>query len=289
MTGPNLRHLAASPKGNAIHSQRFPTSEAHLPVGIDVSGATLSVLSTNPDWRRSVPEELVSRPLSQRRLPPADVIREQLLAPSSSMRALRSFSQYACHDLRVISRGEHGELRYLATRRLEPNAGSNFAPELVGAKEFQHSAPLNGFWWPPGGRVLCPTPNSKLQADGFDVVDSALIKLHSELGITPAQVRGVYLLGVGQTSLPPCMTYTYRGNDGQNTYSFETPVRMELPQNTININYVIEVPPDTKLTPSTLTSLAWINADDYLRHRGQFCEYEQHFLDTLFNLKKIRS
>ncbi len=236
-----------------------------------------------------MPQELAARPLSKRRLPPADVIREQVLVSPDAMTAIRSFFEYACHDLRVISRGECGELRYLATRRIEPNAEGNLAPGHVRGGNFQHSAPLNGFWWPPGGRVLCPAPTSRLRAEGFDVVDSALIKLHSELGITPEQVKGIYHLGVGESSLPPCMTYTYRGNDGQNAYSFEAPVRMDLPQNTINLNYVIEVPPDTELTPSTLTSLTWIYAADYLRHRGQFCEYEQHFLDTLFDVKTIHS
>jgi hypothetical protein len=202
------------------------------------------------------------------------------------MKAIRDWSQYACHDLRIVSRKPDDTLIYLATRRLEPHYLSNLSKEgmsIVNEGRLQHSAPINGCWWPPGGRIAIPKPGSILEREGFDVIDSILLKLNREIGVAPADISKINLLGVGETNFNHEMAYTYRGSDSQGkSYEFELPIRMSAPQRTINKNYVVEVSSEAMLKMDHLCSACWIDVNDYRQHRNQFCDYEQRFMDALF-------
>lgn len=266
-------------------SPSFPPSRMDFPaVAIEFHGATLKVLALSPAWKAQQLDELSQRPLSSRRLPSKEEVSSSLFAPDAAIQAIRNWSQYACHDIRVVTRKPDGEMLYLATRRLEPGKSGNIDTdsEIVDG-HVKHSAPINGCWWPPGGKIMIPFPKSALEQSGFDVVDSILLKLSKEIGLTPDQVVGIHFLGVGETNFSEKMAYVYRGRDEDGSFfEFTVPVKMPAPQHTINKNYIVEVKPETVINLSTLTSAAWIDRQTYERNRPQFCAYEQIFIDAVF-------
>jgi len=288
----SARATAESPD---IRQIRFPTNdslntlESTPPTVVEFKGADLQVVTADRNWAETQVQELGTRPLSERTLPTKEQVRESLFAPDAAMDAIREWSQYACHDLRVVTRGPDGSVRYLATRRLEPGWQSNVASEprekLLNAsrESITHKAPINGCWWPPGGRISVPRPGSELEKSGFDVVDSLILKLNRETGVVPEGIRAIHLLGVGETNFSTDMVYTYRGRDmAGEVYDFSLPVEMPAPQRTINKNYVVEISPEAVLKLDSLCSACWIDKDTYTEHREQFCAYEQTFLDALF-------
>ena len=67
-----------------------------------------------------------------------------------------------------------------------------------------HTAPINDFLWPIGGRRMCPTPGSLL-ASWFTEYHSALLKAHHEAHVDPKDVVGIYDLGMGTMAYPTSM------------------------------------------------------------------------------------
>jgi hypothetical protein len=276
-----------------VEKARFPEAgKFTLATATAFDGAELEVLAINSDWSSCLPPETSRKPISERVLPSAEQVRDSLFAPNEAIRTIRDWSQYACHDLRVVTRKPDGSLLYLATRRLEPGWLSNFGdpetrPSVISSSKerAQHSAPINGTWWPPGGRIVVPRPGSELAREGFDAVDSALLKLNKEIGTKPEDVLGIFMLGVGETNFEEKMTYHYTGKDqAGEAYGFSLPVQMPAPQRSINKNYVVELRPEALISLDGLSSACWIDEDAYQIHRGQFCEYEQQFVNAVFGL-----
>lgn len=263
----------------SLDEARFPRASLdYLPSVVEVTGAEMRVDHVVTDWDKS-PNLMTAG----RILPTIEEVRSSLWLDATEMARIRE-SVYECHDLRVIRISETGEAKYLATRRLEPGSESNISVTSGESGErMLHQVPINGCWWAPGGRIRSPKEGSVLAERGFDQIDSVLLKLNEELGLSPSDVSAIHYLGRGETRFETEMEYRYEGcdEDGEK-HGFSLPVEMPRMQHTINHNYVIVVGPDSRIEPRTLCSANWVTGADYERHRSQFLPYEQELIDAVF-------
>jgi hypothetical protein len=251
-------HRLAPPNAAVGHSG------GHLVVAL---GARFEIVDLAHDWAQNP----LAKP-TQFTLPTDKEKAESLWLTDSEMAELRK-SEYPCHDIRLAKLVD-GELYVGFILRTEPNLSVD---PLTGVGT--DSAPINGFFWPIGGRILRPRPNSCLEGRWTDE-DSAIFKAIAEVKIDPKKIQQIFYLGTGRTHFPEEMWY-YGLNKNNSVRSAH--IKMALPQMTLNRNYVFLIDPDTSLQESaTIGPMNWMNKAEYASRRHEFCEYEQTFYDCLF-------
>ena len=235
-------------------------------------GAIMEPLAIRSDWASSANQ--IYGDCSKLELPSREQIRSSLWMTQEVMNGARDSMSYECHDLRVVKVDEKGRLHVLVGLRVEPN------PDPSGIE----TAPINGFWWSIGGRRQIPMQDSPLDGK-FDLVHSVLLKAHTEAGIEPSSVKGLFDLGIGRTEFPPTMTYvSKRETETGEVEESSREVQMKFAQRTINRNIVVMVDSDAVLADHTVDRLEFLSAEQYSdpATRAKFCDYEQAFLDALF-------
>lgn len=246
-------------------------------------GSLMVPIVAHHDW----PGRLVPLRARDLRLPTSREIEESLWISSGGMKEVRDFTSYECTDLRIATVQSNGELLVAFCRRTEPHNDpeSLRTPEMNPLSEV-HTAPINDFLWPIGGRRMCPAPNSPL-ASWFTEYHSALLKAHQEAHVDPKDVVGIYDLGMGRMEYPTSMQYRGWGKDTDGSLRQEIRnVEMPHPQRTLGRNFVILVD-HISLTlegDESVRDIQWISGSEYRATgvRERFTRYERHFLDALF-------
>jgi hypothetical protein len=271
-------------------------SQASFSSGTDsVADNNLTVISpTYALGSKMVPEiihyDWVNRPvpidLKKIKLPSPAEISTSLWMPKTSMNDARDYTSYECHDLRIayVQPGTK-DLLVLYCQRVEPdkNAESLRTAEVNSRAEI-HTAPINGFNWPIGGRRMCAKPGSPLDGK-FSVYHSALLKAQQEAGINPKNVYGMFDLGIGCTEFAQDMTYFgHQKLENGQAIAARTSIHMPYAQRTINRNFVILTDYIDLRADGTVKDFKFISAADYRNPltRAKFCSYEQKFLEALF-------
>ncbi|NDC37532.1 MAG: hypothetical protein EBZ48_05720 [Proteobacteria bacterium] len=234
-------------------------------------GVVMEPLSINATWT----ESRLHGPCAAIKLPSPEEAHASLWMAQPVMDGAREYLSYECHDLRIVKVDKDGRLSLLVCKRAEP------AQPADGSE----TAPLNGFWWAIGGRREIPRTDSPL--DGrFDLKDSVLHKARRETGIEPQNVLGIFDLGIGRTEFPARMYYVSKWADaeGQPRESIRE-VTLSHPQRTINRNFVLLVDTDATIGDQSVERLSFLSQEQWSdpRTRSQFCEYEQAFIDAIFN------
>jgi hypothetical protein len=203
------------------------------------------------------------------------------------MDEVRDSTCYECTDLRIAVVQGNGELLVAFCRRTDPHSN----PESLRTAEMDpssevHTAPINDFLWPIGGRRMCPAPQSPL-APWFTKYHSALLKAHQEAHVQPSDVLGMYDLGLGRLEYRTSMQYRGWGRDSTGTlYQEIRNIETPHPQQTLGRNFVILVD-QASLTlrgDESVRDIQWLSGSEYRLPdmRARFTHYEQQFLDGLF-------
>ncbi len=246
-------------------------------------GSLMVPVVAHNDW----PERLAPLRARALRLPTSREIQESLWISSEGMKEVRAFTSYECTDLRIATVQSNGELLVAFCRRTDPHND----PESLRTSEMNpfsevHTAPINDFLWPIGGRRMCPAPGSPL-ASWFTEYHSALLKAHQEAHVDPKDVVGIYDLGMGRMEYPTSMQYRGWGKDADGSLRQEVRnIEMSHPQRTLGKNFVILVH-HISLTlqgDESVRDIQWISGSEYRSTgtRERFTHYERHFLDALF-------
>jgi hypothetical protein len=243
----------------------------------------MTPIVVHTDW----PQRLVPLKANNLRLPTKDEIQKSLWISQDAMSEVRDYTCYECTDIRIAMVQGNGELLVAFCRRTDPHSDpeSLRTPEMNSFSEV-HTAPINDFLWPIGGRRMCPAPQSPL-ASWFTEYHSALLKAHQEAHVQPGDVIGMYDLGLGRMEYRTSMQYRGWGEDAsgelrQEIRNIETPHA----QQTLGRNFVILVD-HAALTlrgDESVRDIQWLSGSEYRLPdvRARFTHYEQQFLDGLF-------
>jgi hypothetical protein len=263
-----------------ISVQRLHNREPELTTAL---GAWMTPIAMHRDW----PERLAPLRARDVRLPTPQEIKDSLWISQEGMREVRDYTCYECTDLRIAVVQSNGELLVAYCRRTDPHRD----PESLRTHEMNpfsevHTAPINDFLWPIGGRRMCPAPGSPL-ASWFTEYHSALLKAHKEAHVQPEHVLGLYDLGLGRMEYRTSMQYRGWGRDTdgelrQEIRNVETPH----PQQTLGRNFVILVDhASLRLQGNeSVRDIQWLSSSEYRATgvREKCTHYEQQFLDALF-------
>lgn len=248
----------------------------------------LGALMTPVVIHRNWPERLAPLRARDLRLPTAQESKDSLWISPEGMQEVRDYTCYECTDLRIAVVQANGELLVAYCRRTDPHRDPEAlrTPEMSPWSEV-HTAPINDFLWPIGGRRMSPGPGSPL-ASWFTEYHSALLKAHMEAHVEPKDVLGIYDLGLGRMEYRTSMRYRGWGIDGEGTLRQEIRnVEMPHPQQTLGRNFVILVDhASVRLQGNeSVRDIQWIASSEYRLPgvRERFTHYEQQFLDALFD------
>ncbi len=185
---------------------------------------------------------------------------------------------WGCVDMIVLR--TDGEIRALLQKRSEG----------IASPEGKHTAPMNGFYWPIGGRVRLPPPG--FCDEPFGIHEAALFKLEQEAGILPSMVAAMYPLGPSRVAFPKQMTYHYSGPEDSDRYLRK--IELEYPIQAMAENYVVVLSPEggAAATPAhpTVSEFRWLSKDQFWDPsiRYSLCRYVQDMLEAAFHdTKKV--
>jgi len=244
-------------------------------------GAQMKPEIAHVDWlTRKAPVDI-----SRLKLPKKEDISASLWMPQASMSDARDYISYECHDIRIGMVCPHsGQLLIMYCERVEPHKNpESLRTELAPIDSSIETAPINGFYWPIGGRRMCPKPGTPLDGK-FSIYHSALLKANQEANIETQNVLGIYDLGIGKTEFPRDMRYLSHSIFQEESFATIRDVHMPNAQRTVNYNLIILVDKLDLRGDKSVKDFKFLTEGDLQSSsvKAKFSLYEQSFLHAIF-------